>query len=334
MRANEYPVVTAMPPTKSNAAGVAQDGTDFSYFIPARLGSDSKDLYMLLDTGASTTWVMGSGCTSTACTMHDAFGPGDSDTLEDTGKTFSVEYGSGSVSGSVVSDGVAIAGMEVNMPFGLANVTSSDFTQFPFDGILGLSMSSSGSQNYLQALQDADLVDSKVFGVSLNRNSDGSNDGEVSFGAPNEDKYTGDISYTPIAGSARSSWAIPLDDVTFDGKSAGIEGRTAYIDTGTTYAFGPSADVADLFKLIPDSSSSDGGVTYTIPCDTDQRVAFSFSGKSHDVSSKDLMSEADDDGKCSCNIFGMEVVSGAWLLGDMFLKNVYTVFDMDETRIG
>jgi hypothetical protein len=38
--------------------------------------------------------------------------------------------------------------------------------------------------------------------------------------------------------------------------------------------------------------------------------------------------------RCISNIYGHEVVQDAWLLGDLFLKNVYTVFDAEEKRIG
>lgn len=332
-RDNKYSIVEAQEPTQSNSAGIDQDGTDYSYFIQAELGSKATPMYMLIDTGASTTWVMGEGCTSDVCEIHNMFGPEDSDTLVDTGKSFSVQYGSGSVSGHRVTDSVKIAGLEVTLTFGLANVTSSQFSQFPFDGILGLSMSTS-EQTFLQQLKNANAITSNIFAVSLARGSDGVNDGEISFGATNPVKYTGDISYTTLEDTSGSSWAIPLDDVTVGGKSAGIVNKRAYIDTGTTYAFAPSADVETMYKMVPDSSSSDGGITWTMPCDADAQVAFRFSGKTWTISSKDLLSPPGNDGRCTGNIFGMEVVKGSWLLGDMFLKNVYTVFDVDKARIG
>ncbi|KAI0137291.1 aspartic peptidase domain-containing protein [Xylariales sp. AK1849] len=331
-RENKYSVVSPTPPTQSDSAGVYQDGTDFSYFIQADLGSAATPMYMLIDTGASTTWVMGSGCTSDACTTHNTFGPEDSKTLQDTGTPFSVEYGSGDVSGHVITDSMKVAGMSVTYSFGLTNVTSSQFTSFPFDGILGLSRSGSGNPNFLDALKDAKLINTNVFAVSLARNSDGGNDGEISFGAIDKAKYTGDVTYTSTTDSA--SWVIPMDDVTVGGKSAGVKDTPAYIDTGTTYAFAPPADVAAMYKMIPDSESSDDGVTWTMPCDTTASVAFTFSGQSFTLSSKDFLSAPGADNRCTGNIFGMDVVSGAWLLGDMFLKNVYTVFDLDGSRIG
>ncbi|RWA11579.1 hypothetical protein EKO27_g3529 [Xylaria grammica] len=327
-RASGYKIVKAEDPTFKHSAGIDQDGTDYSYFAEVELGSEAKRLYMLLDTGASTTWVMGSTCTSKACTIHNKFGPDDSKTYNDTGKDYSVEYGTGSVRGHVVEDSLALAGLSVTLPFGVANTTSDQFLQFPFDGILGLA---SSSDTWLSAVMDAKLIDSNMFGISLSRNSDGTNDGEIVFGAVNPAKYTGDITYSSV--KSNSAWTIPMDGITISGESAGITGRSAYIDTGTSFVFGPPDDVEAMYKLIPGSSSSDGS-SYTIPCDTDREVAFTFSGESWKVSSKDFVSGPNSDGKCTGNIYGIEYVSGGWLLGDVFLKNVYSVFDVDNGRIG
>ncbi|KAI0453174.1 aspartic peptidase domain-containing protein [Xylaria acuta] len=327
-RALGYKIVKADESTFKNSAGIDQDGTDYSYFAEVELGSEGKQLYMLLDTGASTTWVMGSTCTSKSCLMHNTFGPDDSKTFNDTGKTYSVEYGTGSVRGHVVEDSLSLAGLSVTLPFGVANTTSDQFTQFPFDGILGLATS---SDTWLSAVKDAKLIDSNVFGISLSRNSDGTNDGEIVFGALNPNKYTGDITYSSV--KSDSAWTIPMDDITISGESAAITGRSAYIDTGTSFVFGPPDDVEAMYKLIPGSSTKDGS-SYSVPCDTDSQVAFTFSGQSWNVSSKDFLSAPNGDGVCTGNIYGMEYVPGGWLLGDVFLKNVYSVFDVDNGQIG
>ncbi|KAI1132155.1 aspartic peptidase domain-containing protein [Nemania abortiva] len=323
-----YKIVKAQDSTFKNSAGIDQDGADYSYFAEVELGSEGKQLYMLLDTGASTTWVMGSTCTSKSCLMHNTFGPDDSKTYNDTGETYSVEYGTGSVRGHVVEDTLSLAGLSVTLPFGVANTTSDQFTQFPFDGILGLATS---SDTWLSAVKDAKLIDSNMFGISLSRSSDGTNDGEIVFGALDPSKYTGNITYSSV--KSNSAWTIPMDNITISGESTGITGRSAYIDTGTSFVFGPPDDVKAMYKQIPGSSSTDG-TSYTIPCDTDSQVAFTFSGTSWNVSSKDFVSAPDSDGACTGNIYGVEYVPGGWLLGDVFLKNVYSVFDVDNGRIG
>lgn len=332
-RDNKYTIDTAATPSGTNSAGIDQDGTDFSYFVEASLGSSGKSLYMLCDTGAGTTWVMGSDCNSKACGMHTTWGPSDSTTSKAVGTDFSLNYGTGAVKGTLTEDTMSIASVKVTMAFGVANTTSDDFTSFAFDGILGLSMNNGSSDNFMGSVKEDKLLKSNVFSVALDRAEDGPNTGQLTLGGTDSAKFTGDITYTAVNPEANGDWAIALDGMGYDTNKANVTGRFAYIDTGTTYAFGPPEDVANLHKIIPGASSSDG-VTFTAPCDSDKPITVTFSGVEHKISPKDWLSEPSDKGVCTSNIFGREVVAGAWFLGAVYLKNVYTVFDIDQTRIG
>lgn len=108
-RDNEYDVITAVQPSQTNSIAVDEDGTDFSYFSALSFGSAGKTMYMLIDTGAANTWVMGANCASDACEKHNTLGEQDSKTLEATGSTFNLTYGTGSISGVTVNDTVEIA---------------------------------------------------------------------------------------------------------------------------------------------------------------------------------------------------------------------------------
>lgn len=329
---NAYPVQLAGTPTTANSDGIDQDGTDYSYFIQAGVGSAQKPMYLLLDSGAGTTWVMGSSCQSDACNMHTSYGPSDSTSYKALSKPFFIDYGSGSVGGMLIQDSLTVAGIKSWMTFGVANTTTSDFVRFPFDGVLGLSMNIGTTDNFFKVLKQDKALNSNIFSLWLNRHSDGPNEGQITFGATDPSKFTGSISYTTVEPAAAGDWAIPLGDFAYNGKTAGIKGRLAYIDSGTTFVFGPPSDVAAVHKLIPGSTSSDGGVTYSVPCDSTAPVTVTFSGVSYSISPQDWI--ARNGAGCTSTIFGHEVVTGAWLLGDVFLKNVYSVFDVDETRIG
>lgn len=332
-RDNQYTVSTAATPSGTNSAGIDQDGTDFSYFVEAKLGSSDKPLYMLCDTGAGTTWVMGSNCNSDACKMHTTWGPSDSTTSTAVGNEFSLNYGTGAVNGTLTEDSMTIASVKVTMAFGVANTTSDDFKSFAFDGILGLSMNNGSSDNFMGSVKEDKLLSTNVFSVALDRAEDGPNTGQLTFGGIDSSKFTGDMTYTPVNATANGDWAIPMDGIGYDSNKANVTGRLAYIDTGTTYAFGPPDDVAALHKIIPGANSTDG-VTFTAPCNSDKSITVTFSGVEHNISVKDWLSDPSASGVCTSNIFGREVMTGAWFLGAVYLKNVYTVFDIDETRIG
>jgi hypothetical protein len=330
-RKNEYNIMEATESTKKHTQGVNQDGTDYSYFIEVGVGSEKKPMYMLIDTGAGSSWVMGTSCTSKACSMHNTFGVDDSDTLEETGKSFNIAYGSGKVSGNWVNDTITVAGMDISYQFGLTHTTSDQFLNFAFDGILGLAINKGSSGSFLNALDESKKVDKSMFAVALNRAADGNNEGEISFGSPNTDKYTGKISYTSIG--KEDDWAIEMDDMGFNGEQAGVGGMRSYIDTGTSFMFGSPANAKKVHALIPGAESKDG-MTYHVPCDSTGNMTIKFSGVDYVISHKDWVSPPNKEGKCASNLYGFEVVKDAWLIGDTFLKNVYAVFDADERRIG
>lgn len=330
-RDNKYDVMEATESTKEHTQGVDQDGTDYSYFIEVEIGSEKKTMYMLIDTGAGSSWVMGTSCTSKACEMHNTFGEGDSDSLEVSKSDFNIAYGSGKVSGTWATDTITVAGMSIKYQFGLTHTTSDQFLEFAFDGILGLAINKGSDSNFLNALAKSKEVEKNMFCVALNRAADGTNEGEISFGSPNPDKYSGKITYTSIGED--NDWAIEIDDMGYNGKKADIGGIRSFIDTGTSFMFGSPDNVKKLHALIDGAQSSDG-TTYTVPCDSNGNLTVTFSGVDYVISPKDWVSPPNKDGKCTSNVYGFEVVKGAWLLGDTFIKNVYAVFDADERRIG
>ena len=75
---------------------------------------------------------------------HQFLGPNTSSSFTDTNKPFEVTYGTGHVSGDIVTDDVSIAGLALKAhTFGVANTESVDFSSdtVPFDGLMGLAQS-------------------------------------------------------------------------------------------------------------------------------------------------------------------------------------------------
>lgn len=341
MRTNSARAIElSINPSQKHSAAIEQDGLDYSYFAAVDFGSHKTSLWMLLDSGASTTWVPATGCKSKSCVSaeHKTYGPTNSSTYTKSTDTFKLSYGTGTVSGSYASDKVSFGGLTMELTFGAANVTSDNFNTFPFDGILGLGYAnqSDSVKTFMGTVADKKLLKANLFGVDLSRASDGYQDGAINFGAPDTSKYKGSLAYSDvIKGSA--TWKISVDDAGYDGKSANLPGRTAIIDTGTTWVFMPPADAAQIFDLIDDCTLSGDKDTYYIPCDTTAPLYFTFSGSDFNISSDDWVGAVVDKKKnlCASNIYPVDAVGdGNWLVGDTFLKNVYTVFDFDNSRVG
>lgn len=293
-------------------------------------------MWMLIDSGSANTWVFGSECDNHACTKHDTFGKTDSDTLNITSDEWSVTYGTGDVEGVVGRDKFAFAGYEVEIGFGLASNASDDFMTYPMDGILGLGRGASnklGTPTLMEVMASQKLLKTNMFGVHLSRSADGATDGQITFGAPDTSKFSGDLAYTNSV-SSNGMWEIPADGAGVDGQTLGFTGKTAIIDTGTSYILMPPGDAKALHARLPGSSNA--GESFTVPCNTKLSIQFTFSGVSYDVLPKDYIGKPDKTGKtCASNIVGHQSFGAdTWLLGDVFLKNVYSVFDFDKDRIG
>jgi hypothetical protein len=321
---------------------VDQDGTDYSYFCAFKFGTGKKEYFMLLDSAASTTWVMSSDCTTSAGGLHPTFGTSDSTTLKVDQTPFSVTYGTGSVQGIQGSDTAHLGSISVPLTFGLAQNVSNEFSSFPMDGILGLGrpddMTDRSGTIDAPALMDVliseKVISAKMFAIDLWRASDGgTNDGEINFGKPDSSRYDGDLNYISAIKNTDGFWEIPVKDAGVNGNIAGLQGRTAIIDSGTSYILMPHDDAVQLHELIS-GYQQDGTEMFIVPCDSTAKVQFTFGSITYDVSPKDYVGQATANG-CSSNILGRRTFGPKqWLVGDVFLKNVYTVFDFDGQRVG
>ncbi|OQD73833.1 hypothetical protein PENDEC_c013G02454 [Penicillium decumbens] len=331
-RDDTYSIVEADTPTLPNSAPLDQDGMDFSYFAVVEVGSQKEEMWLVLDTGSPSSWVFSSSCTDSVCTSHHTWDKTQSSTYISNGSAYSVGYGSGTVHGDLGQDTMSIAGMDVTFTFGSASAADKAFASYPIDGILGLGRSQTAGwsiPSFMDVVAANGMLGSNIVGFSLSRASDNPKDGEVNFGDVDTTKFDGKISYTA---TNQATWTIPLDDVYVNGQACGFTGKSATIDTGTTYFLIPPADAATLFARIPGSSKS--GENYIIPCDSTATLQLEFSGIKYSIEPEDYIG-ATSTGGCVSTIVGHESDGpNTWLVGDVFLKNVYAVFDYDNSQIG
>ncbi|KAI9827016.1 MAG: hypothetical protein M1826_006495 [Phylliscum demangeonii] len=330
-----YTVVSAVPPTAPTSLAIDQDGADFSYFSTVKLGASPKDYHLLIDTGAANTWVMGYNCTASACAVHNTFGPDDSPTVAISDGKWNVTYGTGSVSGYVANDTITLAGVTMPFTFGIANVVSDDFLSYPLDGILGLgrpTVDDPGVPTVMDAFKTQRKLKATRFGVNLQRNADHSNDGEVNFGDANRAKYDGDLGWSKCLSNA-GVWEVAVDGAGVDGKAVKVTGKSAIIDTGSSFVLMPPDDARKLHALFPRYLQV--GETFELPCSSTSTMQFTFSGVAYNVSSKDYLGKPSRGDWCYSFILGRQTFGpNQWLMGDTFLKAVYTVFDLDQSRVG
>jgi cathepsin D len=331
-RDDTYSIVEADTPTLPNSAPLDQDGMDFSYFAVVEVGSQKEEMWLALDTGSPSSWVFATSCTDSVCTSHHTWDKTGSSTYISNSSTFSVGYGSGTVYGDLGQDTMSVAGMDVTFTFGSASSADKAFASYPIDGILGLGRSQTSGwtmPSFMDVVASNSMLSSNIVGFSLSRASDNPKDGEVNFGNLDTTKFDGTISYTA---TNQATWTIPLDDAYVNDQACNFTGKSATIDTGTTYILIPPADAATLFALIPGSTQT--GENYIIPCDSTVTLEFEFSGIKYSIEPEDYIG-ATSTGGCVSTIVGHQSFGAdTWLVGDVFLKNVYTVFDFDNVQVG
>ncbi|KAJ4294553.1 hypothetical protein N0V90_008244 [Kalmusia sp. IMI 367209] len=325
-------------PKQKNSVAVDQDGSDLSYIVAVTIGTSDQEYYLLLDSAASNTWVMGETCKTEACGRHSLFGEGQSTTVKTDSKTFSITYGTGSVSGTTASDTFHIGSISAALTFGLANNVSQEFNSYPMDGILGLGKGEASGDaidvpQVIETLSSENLISSKLYGLHLSRASDGLNDGELNMGEVNKDRFDGDLNWLPTMDNSNGFWEVAIADAGIDDKMTGLKDKSAIIDTGTSFIFMPEDDAIALHKLVDGYTQS--GESFTVPCSTTKEIQVKFGSATYAISTKDWIGGKTSGEQCRSNIFGRQTFGeNQWLMGDVFLKNVYTAFDFDNSKVG
>ncbi|KAH6916102.1 endopeptidase [Coprinopsis sp. MPI-PUGE-AT-0042] len=329
---------------------LTNQNADSSYFGTLAIGTPPTSYNLILDTGSADLWVAGSEC-STGCSNVPLFDPSSSSTFQNESSAFSITYGSGQAIGFLAQDAVQMAGFEVsNQVFAVCEQVSDGLLTTPVSGLLGLAFASIASTRatpFWETLVENGAWDEPVMAFHLTRFLNVSTaatlepGGSFSMGFINSSLYTGDIDYVNLEGEP-AYWSLPLSGITVQGNEVtaptGSEALAA-IDTGTTLVGGPSQFIAAIYDQIPGSQPGSGNFEnyYTYPCDTDVTVSLNFGGnKSWTIVPADFELTRLTRDTCLGAFFEITTRGSApsWIVGDTFLKNVYSVFRYDPPSVG
>ncbi|KAI9309079.1 rhizopuspepsin 4 precursor [Cunninghamella echinulata] len=310
---------------------LTDDGGDLEYYGTVSVGTPPQDLKLDFDTGSSDLWfasTLCSGCSGSQ-TKYD---PSKSSTYKKEGKSWQISYGDGSnASGITGLDTVTLGGLSIkDQRIELAQKESSQFQNGATDGLLGLGFNTistvSGTKTPVDNLIDQGLISQPIFGVYFGHASQ-SGGGEYIFGGINKDKVGGEFTTVPVDNS-QGFWGL-----TVDGGKAGstsIDQFNGIADTGTTLLLLTDSVAKQVGDAYGATDNGDG--TYSISCDasTLSDLSLTIGGTDFVIPAADLIYD-NEGGKCIAG-FGSAGMEFA-ILGDVFLKNVYTVFDQGNTQL-
>lgn len=239
-----------------------------------------------------------------------------------------------------------------------------------FDGILGLAFPkisrNPGVNTLVPNLKAKGVMEKAIFSFYLGDEKDG----ELAIGGYDTDRMQGDITWVDLAYPAY--WLVEMQGVKFGDTvvSSGVTG--GIMDTGTSLMYGPSKQVMPLamslgaqyvpqiglFMLQCDAKLDDmeftvGGKKVTVPGETlkikDDSGRYCFLGiaimqfASEEMEGMETLDEELEEqvARSMLDVAGQPVApvpphlqGNTWLMGDSFLRQVYTIYDYDNKKFG
>ncbi|KAH7925783.1 acid protease [Leucogyrophana mollusca] len=331
------PWLYVMAETQStNGSELLTDESDQLWHGNISIGTPPSTFTVDFDTGSSDLFIAGPNCDST-CSGEKFFDPNMSSTARNLSRPFFESYGSGNVSGALYTDVVTVAGYTVtNQTLAVANefAQPSNSSEPPFpNGLMGLafpSLSTTNSTPVFFSMVAQKVVPEPVFSVKLAENGS-----ELLLGGINTALYTGNITYTPVIDATTVGyWLVVVDGVSANGEQV-LHSLSGVVDTGTSFIVGDVATVALFYDTL--NGTQIGYGDYTLPCDRFPTISIEVGGRPFELSADTInlgpITPGSD--QCLCGIVGSEQQQyGQWILGDIFLQNTYTIFDVGNYQVG
>lgn len=317
---------------------IIKDYANAQYFGAVEIGTPPQSFEVIFDTGSSNLWVPKVGCTHCGLPFishKSKYDENQSSTYEADGAEFNIMYGSGSVSGFFSKDDVTLADDIVVNGVEFAEVTDAGglgmaYSLGKFDGILGMgftSISVGGVPTIFEEAIKQNKVDQPIFAFYLGDNQPG----ELTFGGYDPSKFEGDLEYVKL--ESATYWEIALDAVEA-GSYKNDESTTAIVDSGTSLMTGPKAEVMKLAAAMGATANFMG--EYTVDCakvpDLPD-VVFTIGGKEYTIPGKDTVIQSGN--TCLFAFMALDIPTGPkWILGDVFMRQYYTVFNYVDETVG
>lgn len=323
------------------------DYQDAQYYGEVAIGTPPQSFQVIFDTGSSNLWVPAKNCSYIGwCLLKSKYHWESSSTYKPNGTDFAIQYGSGALTGFTCQDTVTVAGLKaekvtfaaaVKVPGVINNLR---FALGKFDGIMGMAFPSIavGHVNpVFQTLMSQGKVEQALFQFYLTKGS--ADGGEMVLGGIDSSKFKGNLTWVPL--SSKTYWAFKMQGISLGGKNLCQGGCTGIADTGTSLLAGPTAAVAQLNALIG-AMPIPGGEYVLINCTDDTidalpPVTFNIAGNDFVLTGKDyvLVVDAGKQKECISGFIGIDVPAGPlWILGDLFISQYVTVFDVGHSRVG
>ncbi|KAF7345893.1 Acid protease [Mycena venus] len=321
------------------------------FYTEVAIGTPPQYVKMIIDTGFSDIWVVGTSCTA-GCPSPPLYNSSASSTAANQSAITSVYYQDGLVTGYLFTDTISLGPYTIpEIGFMQAKNTTGGLLGGPIAGLIGLGFEGSAVPGlpattttlFWQAVIAGGQAAAPVVGMWLARGpseTGTSNGGALSLGAVNASLFSGVIEFLPTTGTNVGMWILDISAMTVQGKTIKIAAASAEarFDTTSSVITGPADQIAAIWAAVPGAKPWSGfSGSYIYPCTTKVNITISFGGRIWPLNPADVNFGPEEEGSSQC-IGTIAVTSpggpDGWVLGNPFLKNVYTVFQVSPAAIG
>ena len=308
------------------------------YIGTVYLGANKQPFNLLFDTGSAWLWV---GEKSAGLSNH--YECSSSHSCDKRDHTYQLMYGQGQGYGHLTYDQIHFGeNLTANaQPFLLVPAIQNMGTLMG-DGILGLGFKSLSENHatFLDTLQEQGVIENKVFSMYLGSDPTSTGDETGDFILGGYDPYYMTSEFTHFDVTDDNYWAINFQGVKLGNQSLSLpKGAKAIIDSGTSLMSFPSSTVKDISSYLSSMGifcNVVAGLPIFCDCpnsfDDFPNITLTFDQEwSATLTGRDYVTNVA--GEC---MLGFQLVDymNYVILGDIFMRKYYTLFDADNMRIG
>jgi len=323
------------------------DFEEAQFYGPITIGTPLQNFKVVFDTGSSNLWIPSSQCpwTDWACDLHNQYDGSKSSTYVKNGTKIAIRYGSGSMKGFLSQDTVNIGGLDVKGQV-FAEATEEPglaFVAAMFDGILGLAFETISADHVTPVwynILKQKLVNKALFAFYLADSPNAKVGSELTLGDTDPARYTGAFTYVKL--TSKTYWEFHMDSLSAGGTQYSPHGGIkAICDSGTSLIAGPTTNM-DLLNIKLGAIPSPTGAAVFPSCanlTSLPNVEIKLANTVFTLTPKDYVLKETILGQTAClsGFMGINIPAPfgpLFILGDVFIRKYYSVFDFENSRVG
>jgi len=184
------------------------------------------------------------------------------------------------------------------------------------------------------------LVPAPLFSFFLSNQPGSTAFSEMVLGGVDTARYTGSVTWVPLISD--TYWEFALTNITVSGTSyIPASGAVAICDTGTSLVAGPTAQMDALNAALGAIPAGSGAFAWPI-CPSNNtlpNVIITLGGKQFVLTQNDYVLSVAVLGysECISGFLGIDLparLSNLFIMGDVFIRKYYSIFDYGNNRMG